>query len=145
MLSTVQSTHRGGVYDIYSTLNTQGWSLCHLQYTESMPSTVHSTHRGGVYAIYSTLSTQGRSLCHLQYNQHTGVASMPSTEHSTQGVESMPSTIRYRQIGRVYVIYSTLKTQWRSIMYYTKGGQHYRLLHKLLPKYHYKSFSAEYL
>jgi hypothetical protein len=67
MASTVQSTHRGGVCDIHSTLNTQGMSLCHLQYTEHtgeefVTSTVHSTHRGGVYAIYSTINTQGRSL-----------------------------------------------------------------------------------
>ncbi len=77
MSSTVQSTHRGGVYAIYSTLNTQGRSLCHLQYNqhtgeESMPSIVHSTHRGGVYTIYRTLNTQARSLCHLQYTHHTG-------------------------------------------------------------------------
>ncbi len=114
MASTVQSTHRGGgVYGIYSAINTQGRSLCHLQYNqhtgeESMPSTVQSTQRGGVYAIYSTLNTQGMSLCHLQYNKHTGEESMLSTVQSTQrgGVYAIYSTINKQ--GGVYAIYSTI-------------------------------------
>jgi hypothetical protein len=106
------------------TLNIQGRSLCHLQYTqhageESIPSTVHSTHKGGVYPIYSTLNTLRMSLCHLQYTEHTGEESLTSTVHSTaQGrslCRSVPSTVHLSHRGGVYTIYSTINTQGRSL------------------------------
>ncbi len=113
--SGVHTTHKGGVYASYSTHNTQGWSLYHLQYTphteeDSMPSTICSIQgvlsipsAQGVLVIPSTEhSAQTMSLCHLQYTQHTGEESMPSAVHSTHR-------------GGVCAIYSTLNTQGKSL------------------------------
>jgi hypothetical protein len=123
MPSTVQSTHRGGVYTIYSTLNTQARSLCHLQYTprteeESMPSTSLWRMESGSCVDRNPRPSEDDYINILPDFLFSVVTYRSSNKELSPRVRILlrvAATVQSTHRQDVYVIYSTLHIQRRSL------------------------------